>query len=78
MIAELKSRTEGRSLVAFTQCAWCGSISVGGHYLRLPCIGKVVKQVNLSIPMLPQVQFSVSHGICPSCAQDMCATAPGR
>ena len=78
MIAELNTGPGERSVVAFTQCAWCGGISVLGHYLRLPGVGKMVKRYNVTVPFITRLEISVSHGICPPCAEGVYAAAATR
>lgn len=57
-----------------TQCAWCGGISLMGHYFRVPGLGKSTRQISASIPLAGRIQISMSHGICPSCSDQMFAS----
>ncbi len=68
MIAQVLSPVRERTFVPFVQCAWCGSISLLGHYLHLPGVGKFSRVLTIRLPMIAEVSIGISHGICPSCA----------
>ncbi len=71
---ELVAERPGTVLLV-TQCAWCRSIRVGGHYLHIPGLPILHWHRRLALPFLPSVALSASHSACPSCAERVSASA---
>ncbi len=55
--------------VLITQCAWCRGIKVWKWYIRSPKPPLMLWQEKVSLPGLPSVVVSMTHGACPACAE---------
>jgi hypothetical protein len=64
-----------RATLLVTQCAWCRSVRLGGHYFHLPWLPLLHWHRRLAIPFLTSVALSTSHSACPSCAEKVSASA---
>lgn len=71
-----EAAAENRRIWLFiTQCAWCRGIKVWRWYFRKPKPPLLLWREQLSLPHLPVLVVSMTHGACPKCARRVNETA---